>query len=165
MGKVEVGLKEELRAVMVDIETGELLEGMPILDRQKPKFYWGETFVITFQDAMRIVARSKLNAESSRVLFYVLATVTATNEWSIISQREASEELEMHRPSISRALRDLVQREILTKGCRIGKGFAYSLNPHLGWIGPFKNRDQAKQSAPKLHLVHSREAVPEEKAA
>lgn len=160
MGKGGPGLKEDIRAVMIDIETGELLEGMPVLDRKRPKHYWGEMFVITFQDAMRIVARLKLNAESSRVLFYVLGTVAQNNEWGIISQQEAAEELGMHRPSISRALRDLAQRQILTKGCRIGKGFAYSLNPNLAWRGPFKNHEPAKHKAPKLRIVPPMENEP-----
>jgi predicted XRE-type DNA-binding protein len=143
----------KIHAGMVDLESGELLEGMPMIDRQKAKHYWEATFVVTFQDAVRAIAKSKLSGESLRVLMYLLGTLQMNNEWKILSQREIAEELKMQRPNVSRALRDLAQNSIITKGARIGKGHAYTLNPYLGWRGPFKNHAPAKNKAAPLTLL------------
>jgi hypothetical protein len=137
---------------MVDMETGELLEGMPLLDRKKAKHYWETMFVVTFQDALKAVA-PKLSGESSRVLMYLFGTVGMNNEWKILNQREIAEEMEMQRPQVSRALRDLSDKKIITKGARIGKGHAYLLNPNLGWKGPFKNHAPVKHKSAPLTLI------------
>lgn len=147
-----------VRAGMVDMESGELLEGMPVLLRQKAKQHWGASFMVTFQDALKAVA-PKLSGESSRVLMYLFGTVGMNNEWKVLNQREIAEEMDMQPSNVSRALKDLAEKQVITKGARIGKGHAYSLNPNLGWRGPFKNHDPAKNKAPKLVLVHSRDEV------
>jgi hypothetical protein len=149
--------KDEIRAGMVDMESGELLEGMLMVDRRSPKHYWGATFVVLFQEAMTFVAKERLSGESLTVFVYVLGTLGFENEWLVLNQREVGEVLGMRRQHVNRALRDLASREILTKGCRLGKGHAYSLNPNLGWKGDFRKHEPAKDGAPKLRLIHSAE--------
>ena len=142
-------------AVMVDVETGEPLEGFPVLQRQRGIHYWEAEFLVNFQDSLKAVAR-RLSGEEARVLLYLLGTVGMNNEWSLLNQREISEEVEMHQPQVSRALRNLSEKQILIKGVQIGKSHTYTLNPNLGWRGPFKNHAPARKSAPHI-VVNSRE--------
>lgn len=156
--KVSKQAKEEIRAVMVDIESGEVLDCMPMIDRSGISHYWGARFMILFQDAMTFVAKERLSGESLTVFVYVLGSLGFDNEWHVLNQREVGEVLGMPRQNVNRALRNLTSRQILTKGCRLGKGHAYSLNPNLGWKGNFKKHAPAKANAPGLRLVHSVES-------
>ena len=149
---------QAVRAGMVDMETGELLEGMPILDRQKARHYWEATFVVTFQEALNSV-KSELSGEEARMLLHILSSLGMNNEWVILNQREVAAVMKMSQSQVSRSLRTLTEKQVITKGTRIGKGYAYSFNPNLGWKGPFKNHAFAKHSAPKLVLLHSRDEV------
>jgi hypothetical protein len=141
---------ETCRAIMVDAESGEVLDGgMPLIDRQKSKHYWGDYFVTLFQGSLRAVV-PKLSGEEARVLLYLASTIGIDNEWKVLNQREIAEEIEMHQPNVSRALKELARMNVVLKGARIGKGHAYSLNPHLGWRGNFKKHAPAKHAAPEL---------------
>jgi hypothetical protein len=141
--------------MMVDSETGELLEGFPILQRQSGKHYWEANFVVNFQESLKETAR-RLSGAEARVLLYLLGTVGMNNEWNLLNQREIGEDIEMHQQQVSLALKNLSEKQILIKGARIGKSHAYSLNPNLGWRGPFRNHAPAKHQAPHI-VVRSRE--------
>jgi DNA-binding transcriptional ArsR family regulator len=103
-----------IRVSMVDMETGEPLQDWPAIQRERIKHYWGESFVTMFQEALKAV--SGMN-----------------NAWKVLNQRELAAELRMSQPQVSRALRNLAEKQIITKGARMGRGHAYTLNPYFGW--------------------------------
>lgn len=156
--KVYSQVSREIRAGMVDMETGELLEGMPILDRKQAKHYWETVFVVAFQESLKAIV-PKLSGEEARMLLHILASLGMNNEWMVLNQRDTAKNVGMARSQVSRAMKSLSEKNIIVKGTRIGKGHAYSLNPNLGWRGPFKNHAPAKRKAPHLSLVHSREEL------
>jgi len=155
-----------IRVGMVEMETGETLEGWPSIYKEKAKHYWGESFVTMFQESIKAVAKSKLSGESLRMLMYLMGTIQMNNEWKVLNQREMAEDLELQQSQVSRALKDLAEKQIITKGARMGKGHAYTLNPYFGWKGDFRKHAPAKQRATPLTLLKGgREEISDEIAA
>jgi hypothetical protein len=137
----------------VDLETGELLEGVSILIRPKRR-YIDQEYLLVFQTALDAIAMDReLGAQELRVLYKLLATIGMGNEWRSINQSELARELGMKKQNTSTAISTLVRKKILFKGARIGKGHVYSLNPHFGWKGSAKNVTGEQRKAPGLQLI------------
>jgi hypothetical protein len=132
----------------VDLDTGELLEGTLVRDKEQTKHYWGANFVTVFQQALE--ATDELSGEEARVFLHLLRSLGANNEWRFLKPGEMAARLGMSRSQISRALRGLSEKKILLRGDRIGRTYAYSMNPHLGWKGFFGKHAAAKAQAPSL---------------
>jgi predicted transcriptional regulator len=125
----------------------------------------GESFVTMFQEALKAVSRD-LSGEEARMLLHLMPSLGMNNAWQVLNQRELAVELRMSQPQVSRALRNLAEKQIITKGARMGKGHAYTLNPYFGWKGPFKNHAPAKHNAPPLTLLKGgRKEIADEIAA
>jgi predicted transcriptional regulator len=128
--------------------TGELLGGTLAIQREQTKHNWGATFVTIFQQALE--ATDELSGEEARVFLHLLRSLGANNEWKFLKPGEMAVKLGMSQSQISRALRGLSEKKILLRGDRIGRTYAYSMNPHLGWKGFFGKHTAAKAQAPAL---------------
>jgi len=45
----------------------------------------------------------------------------------------------MHQPDVSKAMKVLEKKEIILRGPKVGRSYAFRLNPYFGWKGKVKN--------------------------
>jgi DNA-binding Lrp family transcriptional regulator len=65
------------------------------------------------------------------------------HNWIHLPQSEIAEILNMKRPHVSRAMRDLERVEVILRGPKVGRSFTYRINPNFGWKGSAKNHNAA----------------------
>lgn len=123
----------------VDLNTGEILEGVPVWVGRKSAFtqmYGKGRFLIMAQDAMLIMAtdRELTKQEPTRVFYYLCARLDYEN-FIRVPQTEICEALEMKKSHVSRAVNLLESKGIIIKGPKVGQSYAYRLNPNFGYKG------------------------------
>ncbi len=131
----------------VDQETGEILSDeryifLAVPMREKIKEDW----LMTFQDALEVIAKDRdLRGEPRAVLDYLMSKLSFDN-FIAVEQSVISVELIIHKSNVSRSIKMLVEKGIIEKGPRIGRTYAYKLNPFYGWKGRVKNlKDERKK--------------------
>ena len=121
-----------------DQDTGEILKGVIVYCGVKQNPY-SKGWIMNSQEALRILATDKeLKGETYRVLLLLLSLLDFEN-WIQVTQKEISETLEMRKSQVSRAVNVLEKKEIVLKGPKVGRSYAFRLNPHFGWKGDVKN--------------------------
>ena len=127
----------------VDKYTGEEF-GFPVIVGRKRNPY-GKGWVMNSQEALEIVAKDKdIKGETYRVLFFICARLDFEN-WVQISVTEIAKELGMHQPDVSKAMKVLETKEIILRGPKVGRSYAFMLNPEFGWKGKVKNLDEYRK--------------------
>ena len=127
----------------VDKYTGEEY-GFPVIVGRKRNPY-GKGWVMNSQEALEIVAKDKdIKGETYRVLFFICARLDFEN-WVQISITEIAKELGMHQPDVSKAMKILEQKEIILRGPKVGRSYAFMLNPEFGWKGKVKNLEDYRR--------------------
>jgi hypothetical protein len=86
----------------------------------------------------RLAKDPRMTFEARRVLDFCLSRMGFENHIHI-PQEEIARELTMKQPSVSRALRLLVEISILLEGPKIGRSKSYRLNSNYGWKGKIHN--------------------------
>lgn len=117
---------------LVEPETGEVKAYLPIA-KQKRKIEGGG-WIVMFQTALEWLAEKKLPQEQYRVLMYLMAKLDFSN-YIRITQREIAEKLEMKQSSVSRAIKHLIEIDVLATGPRSGTAKTYRLNPRMAHKG------------------------------
>lgn len=125
----------------IDLETGEMLEGSIVLIPKKKKIEFHEGWVAMAQPAMQMFAQIK-SLEAQRALWALLARLDYEN-YILVNQSEIAEELDMKRPNLSRAMKYLVDQQILLAGPKVGRCSTYRFNPSMGWKGTTTNHSKA----------------------
>jgi Firmicute plasmid replication protein (RepL) len=121
----------------VDKYTGEEF-GFPVIVGRKRNPY-GKGWVMNSQEALEIVAKDKdIKGETYRVLFFICARLDFEN-WVQISITEIAKELGMHQPDVSKAMKVLEDKQIILRGPKVGRSYAFMLNPEFGWKGKVTN--------------------------
>ena len=106
-----------------------------------------ELFVFVFRDGLRqLAADRRCVGEDYRVLLHLVGCLEWDN-WVRVSQTQVAQELGMSRQSVWRALRRMVQYEILQPGPKLGHLPTYRLNPAIGYFGPLARRRQERRQA------------------
>lgn len=119
----------------IDLDTGELLDGVPIWVGKTRSNPYGSRFFMANQDALLEIAKDKdLTLEPKNVLFYLFARLDFEN-FIQVPQVEIAEALGMQKGNVSRAIRLLVNKGILIQGPRAGRSSSFRLNPNYGWKG------------------------------
>ncbi len=132
----------------VDKYTGEEF-GFPVIVGRKRNPY-GKGWVMNSQEALEIVAKDKdIKGETYRVLFFICARLDFEN-WVQISVTEIADELDLKQPSVSRAMKVLETKEIILRGPKVGRSYAFMLNPDFGWKGKVKNLDEIPKKKRKI---------------
>ncbi len=132
----------------VDKYTGEEF-GFPVIVGRKRNPY-GKGWVMNSQEALEIVAKDKdIKGETYRVLFFICARLDFEN-WVQISVTEIANELGMHQPDVSKAMKVLETKEIILRGPKVGRSYAFMLNPEFGWKGKVKNLDEYRKERDEL---------------
>ena len=140
----------------VDKYTGEEF-GFPVIVGRKRNPY-GKGWVMNSQEALEIVAKDKdIKGETYRVLFFICARLDFEN-WVQLSVTEIANELDLKQPSVSRAMKVLETKEIILRGPKVGRSYAFMLNPEFGWKGQVKNLDEYRRERDELeHREKKRE--------
>lgn len=121
----------------IDPETGEIVS---LTIPHKPmKSNLGGGWMAMYQDAMDWLADAKLSYEEYRVMMKLLAKLDFEN-YIRITQNDLANELQMKQPSVSRAIKGLLERDIIRKGPRVGNSNTYRLNPLIGHKGQGINK-------------------------
>ena len=127
----------------VDKYTGEEY-GFPIIVGRKKNPY-SKGWVMNSQEAMVILAKDKeIKGETHRVLWFIGGILDFEN-WVQLSISEIAEELELKQPNVSRAIKLLEKKEIIIRGPKVGRCYAFMLNPEFGWKGKVKNLDEYRK--------------------
>ncbi len=127
----------------VDKYTGEEY-GFPVIIGRKRNPY-AKGWVMNSQEAMVILAKDKdIKGETHRVLWFIGGILDFEN-WVQLSVTEIAEELELKRPNVSRAIKLLEEKEIIIRGPKVGRSYAFMLNPDFGWKGKVKNLDEYRK--------------------
>ena len=128
----------------LDKYTGEEY-GFPVIVGRKRNPY-GKGWLMNSQEALETLAKDKeITGETYRVLFLVCARLDFEN-WVQIPITEIAQELELKQPNVSRAIKVLEEKEIILRGPKVGRSYAFMLNPNFGWKGKVKNlEDYRKQ--------------------
>ena len=127
----------------VDKYTGEEF-GFPVIVGRKRNPY-GKGWVMNSQEALEIVAKDKdIKGETYRVLFFICARLDFEN-WVQLSITEIGNELDLKQQSVSRAMKVLEEKEIILRGPKVGRSYAFMLNPEFGWKGKVKNLDDYRK--------------------
>ncbi|MGB4498081.1 MAG: GIY-YIG nuclease family protein [Methylococcaceae bacterium] len=101
-----------------------------------------DAFVI-FQDSLIEIAKDReLTGETKSVLFFLMGNLEFEN-YITIKQVEIAKQLEMQKTHVSRAIKLLVNKEIILK-VKEGTTTGYKLNPTYGWKGKVENMEKAK---------------------
>ena len=132
----------EIRAY--DKNTGKILEGVPVLCGVKKNPY-STGWVMNSQEALEIIAKDKeITGRIHRVLWFIVARLDFEN-WIQISQHEICKGLEMKKQHVSSAIKLLEQKEIILRGPKVGRSYAFRLNPYFGWKGNVTNLDDYRK--------------------
>ena len=127
----------------VDKYTGEEF-GFPVIVGRKRNPY-RKGWVMNSQEAMISVAKDKdIKGETHRVLWFIGGILDFEN-WIQLSATEIAKELGMHRPDVSKAIKVLETKEIILRGPKVGRFYAFMLNPEFGWKGKVKNLDKYRK--------------------
>ena len=140
-----------------DNRTGELLEGLIIYCGVKYNPYAGG-WVMNSQEALKLIAKDKdLQGRTLRVFLYLCGILDFENLIQI-PQVEICKELDLKRSNVSLAIKILVDKDILIQGPKVGRSFAYRLNPDYGWKGKVKNLNEYRkelEEQEKLNIKHN----------
>lgn len=126
--------KREFREIE-DIDSGDRIFAVfPV----KKNFINLEYFCM-FQNASELLATDEhLTGNDYRVLFLLFSFLDMKNYISI-NHTHLSEKLNMQKSHVSRSISTLIDRGIIIKGPRVGKGFTYILNSKYGYKGHLKD--------------------------
>ena len=139
----------------VDRDTGELLDGVVVYCGVKQNPY-STGWVMNSQEALELLATDKdLTGENYRVLLLLLSCLDFEN-WIQITQNEIGEKLDMKKQNVSRAILLLEEKGIILRGPKIGRSYAFRLNPYFGWKGKVKNLNDYRR---KEHDNRTRETL------
>ncbi len=127
----------------VDKYSGEEF-GFPVLIGRKRNPY-GNGWVMNNQDAVIALAKDKdIKGETHRVLWFIVGILDFEN-WVQLSITEIANELDLKQPSVSRAMKVLENKQIIFRGPKVGRSYAFMLNPEFGWKGKVKNLDDYRR--------------------
>lgn len=122
--------------VLVDNQTGEVLNGHLVFFPTKIR---ADGWLMAWQEGFERLAQDKeITLEARRVLDYVFARLDFENHLRM-SQADIARALDMKASNVSRAMKLLMNKDILVIGDKVGRSYTYRLNTSFGWKGKVKN--------------------------
>ncbi|CCQ65218.1 Tagatose-6-phosphate kinase / 1-phosphofructokinase [Crocosphaera watsonii WH 0402] len=126
---------------LTDLNTGEVFLGLAVPQKKKyPREIQEDGFYTMFSFGTELIAQIEgLNGTDYRVLFQLLSHLEFEN-WINVSHQMIANELGVNRVNVSRAIKKLVEKEIIEKhkDPSDGRRIKYRLNPVHGWMGDAK---------------------------
>lgn len=140
----------------IDQNTGEILEGVIVYCGVKQNPY-STGWVMNSQQALELLATDKdLTGENYRVLLLLLSRLDFEN-WIQVTQSEITEKLQMKKQNVSRAISLLEKKGIVLRGAKIGRSYAFRLNPYFGWKGQVKNLNEYRKKEEDQYFKEKRQ--------
>jgi len=133
------------KKMVVDSKTGEIESEYMLVAMKRHNGFQGGWLAMS-QNALKKMSNEIDRLEDFRVLMVLLSILDFDN-YIMTRQSEIAESLGMDKSQVSRAIKRLVDKEILVKGPRIGRSWTYRLNPRYGWKGSAKGHHKALQEA------------------
>ena len=128
----------------IDQNTGEILDGVLVYCGVKQNPY-STGWVMNSQEALELLATDReLTGENYRVLLLLLSRLDFEN-WIQVTQSEIAEKLQMKKQNVSRAILLLEEKGIILRGSKIGRSYAFRLNPYFGWKGNVRNLNEYRK--------------------
>lgn len=135
----------------VDLDTGEVFQGVPVWVGPKIRSPYGRRFYMSSQDALEALAKDPdMTGQAYRVFLYLCSRLDFEN-FIQVPQTEIAEELDIGRNRVSEAVALLERKHILLRGPKVGRASVFRLNPDFGWKGKVSNLNAAR--AERLKLV------------
>ena len=108
--------------------------------------------MIILQKALEELAiDDDLTGKTYKVLLVIMGRLDFEN-WIQISQTEIAEKLKMKLPHVSRAISLSIKKRIILRGPKLGRSYAFRLNPDFGWKGKVKNlNDYRREEEDRRH--------------
>lgn len=130
--------------VQMDALTGEIMEGatLALCYPKRTNGFQHGGFLTMAQNPAKQIAQLKLGEEAYRVAFYAIATLDYQN-LLVLNQTETAQALNMKQQSVNRAMKKLIDAEVIEKGPKVSGRNTYRLNPAFGWKGSAKSHREA----------------------
>jgi DNA-binding transcriptional ArsR family regulator len=123
------------RVGMVDLDTGEVLSGVPVWVGAKARSPYGDRWIAVSQDFLEeLAARRDVHGETLRVFVFLNARLDFNNLIQV-PMIEIAERLGMKPPNVRRAMKKLEELGVVVRGPKAGRSSSYRLNPNAGWKG------------------------------
>lgn len=144
------------RPTFVDVQTGEVMEGVPVLVRSKIPSPYGDRWMQLSQDPLLEIAQDReVTLQVHRVLMYLNAVLDFDN-FIYTPQVEISKHLRMDKSSVSQAIQVLVDKSIVVRGPKIGQSSTFRLNPLFGWKGKIVALRKELTPEDSTHIRHQK---------
>lgn len=105
----------------------------------KRKNHLGVNWVAFYQTALEWLATQNLPNQEYRVLMYLMSKLDFEN-YLRVTQMSVAGALNMKQSAVSRAIKGLLERDVLITGPHVGTAKTYRLNPRMAYKG--KNPQQ-----------------------
>ena len=137
------------KVASLDLNTGEIMDD-GIMVYVKGKARWHEDWCMLMQEAIGKLASDKdMSGETWRVWGYLMSRLGFEN-WLVISQSEVAESLGIRRPHVSRAMKKLIDKEVIVKGPKVGRYNAYKISSQYVWKGTIQNLTRDRKGELKI---------------
>ena len=141
-------------------DDGNLVYGKKLY--QKKKIYGGG-WVAFYQESLAHIAKLGLTGEQLSVFLALISKLDFEN-YIRISQVELAKELNIYQPHVSRAIKKLLEEDIISQGPRAGLCKTYILNPNVGIKGRQKKKKLIDYAEKKAQREQEKRADAQKKA-
>lgn len=100
----------------------------------KKQNHLGVNWVACYQTALEWLAKQSLPQEQYRVMIYLMSQLDFEN-FLKITQNTIAKELGMKQANVSRALKGLMEKDVIITGPKVGAAKTYRLNPRMAYKG------------------------------
>ena len=139
----------------VDLDTGEVFQGVSVWVGPKIRSPYGRRFYMSSQDALEALAKDPdMTGQAYRVFLYLCSRLDFEN-FIQVPQTEIVEELAIGKARVSDAVALLERKGVLLRGPKVGRSSVFRLNPTFGWKGKVSNLNAAR--AERLKVVKGKD--------
>ncbi len=147
--------RKDVEILAYDRNTGEVVEGVPVLCGVKKNPY-STGWVMNSQQALEAIAKDKeITGRIHRILWFLIARLDFEN-WIQVSQKEICEELNMRKEDVSSGIKLLEKKTILIRGPKVGRSHSFRINPNFGWKGDVKHLDDYRRKEEDQYLKENK---------
>ena len=140
--------RHKIRPATIDLDTGEITNGIFVYcPRKQHSSFSKGGFMVMSQERSDMLAHSDLDGRTFRVLHKLIAILDMDNLIAI-NQSEIAASMGLDKSNFSRAIKKLVDEEILIEGAKLGQHKSYRLNAYYGWKGSTESHNAALESDP-----------------
>jgi len=134
----------------VDLDTGEIVDGLPIVVTRKYTNAFTGGWLIMSQDVTMTIAMTKeLTLYDYRVLMALLGMLDMSN-WIQVNQSRLAERINVPRPKVSLSINKLIDLGLIKRGPRVGNTWSYRLNPDFVYKGKVKDHRKVIEEWQKM---------------